>query len=194
MERLFEKIWYTKYSFFLIFLLPISLIFFLIIKIRYFSYKNNILKKYKSKIPLIMVGNISVGGSGKTPFVIWLTKYLLDKGLRVGVISSGYKSSSSKPLLVDKYSDPKIVGDEAVLIANQTYCNVASGGDRISATKLLIDKTLNDVIIHDDGLQHYKLERDYEIILINNHKLFGNGYLLPAGPLREKINSISNSD
>ena len=194
MERFFEKIWYTKYSPFLIILLPISLIFFLITKARYAVYKNNILKRYKSNIPIIIVGNISVGGSGKTPFVIWLTKYLLKKDLRVGVVSSGYKSSSLKPLLVDKYSDPKTAGDEAVLIANQTNCNVASGGDRISATKLLSKRSLCDVIIHDDGLQHYKLERDYEITLIDNHKLFGNGFLLPAGPLRESKSRLQNTD
>ena len=121
-------------------------------------------------------------------------KIFIKKGLHVGVISSGYKSLSSQSLLVDEYSDPKIVGDEAVLIANQTSCNVASGGDRISATKLLTDKTLNDVIIHDDGLQHYALARSYEIGIIDADRFFGNGFLLPYGPLREPSNRINKCD
>ena len=194
MEKFFEKIWYKKYSYYLIILLPISFLFLLIIKIRIFLYKNNILKKYESKVPVLIVGNISVGGSGKTPFVIWLANYLTQKNLNVGIVSSGYKSSSCKAMFVDRHSDPRMVGDEAVIFAHKTSCNIVSGGNRVEANKLLISKNVYDLIIHDDGLQHYKLKRDYEIILVNSHILFGNQLMLPAGPLREPISRLSQAD
>ncbi len=194
MQKFFERIWYSKLNIYSLALLPFSLIFYIVVNIRFFLYKYKILPRYKSKIPLIIIGNISVGGSGKTPFVIWLANYLLQKDLSVGVISSGYKGASTVPVFVTPKSSPKLVGDEAVLIAKYTNCSVISGGCRVEATKFLTDMKSTDVILHDDGLQHYKLERDFEIILINSDKLFGNNLLLPSGPLREPKSRLNDAD
>jgi tetraacyldisaccharide 4'-kinase len=194
MNKFFEQIWHSSFNVYSLFLFPFSLIFFIIIKIRRTLYKYRILAKYKSPIPLIIIGNITIGGTGKTPFVIWLANHLASKGLKVGVISSGYKSTSKTPEIVNKNSSANQVGDEAVLIAKHTDSIVVSGGSRVDATKLLTSISINDIILHDDGLQHYKLERDYEIILVNSKNPFGNGLLLPAGPLREPKSRLEDTD
>ena len=194
MNKFFEQIWYSSFNVYSLVLFPFSLIFFIIIKIRRTLYKYGILVKYKSPTPLIIIGNITIGGTGKTPFVIWLANHLANKGLKVGVISSGYKSTSKTPEIVNKNSNANQVGDEAVLIAKHTDSIVVSGGSRVDATKLLTSISINDIILHDDGLQHYKLERDYEIILVNSKNLFGNGLLLPAGPLREPKSRLEDAD
>ena len=194
MNKFFEQIWYSSFNVYSLVLFPFSLIFLIIIKIRRTLYKYGILVKYKSPTPLIIIGNITIGGTGKTPFVIWLANHLANKGLKVGVISSGYKSTSKTPEIVNKNSNANQVGDEAVLIAKHTDSIVVSGGSRVDATKLLTSISINDIILHDDGLQHYKIERDYEIILINSKNLFGNGLLLPAGPLRESKSRLEDAD
>jgi len=194
MNKFFEQIWYSSFNVYSLVLFPFSLIFFIIIKIRRTLYKYGILVKYKSPTPLIIIGNITIGGTGKTPFVIWLANHLANKGLKVGVISSGYKSTSKTPEIVNKNSNANQVGDEAVLIAKHTDSIVVSGGSRVDATKLLMSIRINDIILHDDGLQHYKLERDYEIILVNSKNPFGNGLLLPAGPLREPKSRLEDAD
>ena len=194
MNKFFEQIWRSSFNVYSLVLFPFSLIFFIIIKIRRTLYKYGILVKYKSPTPLIIIGNITIGGTGKTPFVIWLANHLANKGLKVGVISSGYKSTSKTPEIVNKNSNANQVGDEAVLIAKHTDSIVVSGGSRVDATKLLTSISINDIILHDDGLQHYKLERDYEIILVNRKNLFGNGLLLPAGPLREPKSRLEDAD
>ena len=194
MEKIFESIWYSKFSLFSFALLPFSILFYVLIKVRLYLYDYDLLHKYTSGKPSIIVGNLTVGGSGKTPFVIWLAKYLSAMGLKVGVVSSGYKAMLKTPVLVNEKSNPNLVGDEAVLIAKQTNSEIVSCGNRVDATKLLLNKKAIDVIIHDDGLQHYKLARDYEIALINDHKLFGNSFLLPAGPLREPKSRLNNVD
>ena len=194
MEKFFESIWYSRFSLFSFALLPFSILFYILIKIRLYLYDCNFLHKYISGKHSIVVGNITVGGSGKTPFVIWLARYLSDMGFKVGIVSSGYKAKLKTPVLVNEKSKPDLVGDEAVMIAKQTNCEIVSCGNRVDATKLLLYKKPIDVIIHDDGLQHYKLARDYEIALINNHKLFGNSFLLPAGPLREPRSRLNNVD
>ena len=194
MNKFFEQIWYSNFNVYSLILFPFSLIFLIIIKIRIILYRYGILVKYKSPIPLIIIGNITIGGTGKTPFTIWLANHLTKKGLKVGVISSGYKSTSKTPKIVRENSNANQVGDEAVLIAKYTDSIVVSGGSRVDATKLLTKISINDIILHDDGLQHYKLERDYEIILINSKNPFGNGLVLPAGPLREPKSRLDNTD
>ena len=195
-EKIFNKIWYTKKgeNYFLfsrlisLSLLPITFVYYVIISLRKYAYNFNLLKTYHFKIPIIIVGNYTVGGSGKTPFCIWLANRLTDKGLKVGIVSSGYKASSKHPQLVNNKSNPYNVGDEAVMIAQLTKANVVSCGNRVEATKVLMNKFDNDIIIHDDGLQHYALARDYEIELIDPNRLYGNNFLLPSGPLRELKN------
>jgi len=194
MNKFFEQIWYSSFNVYSLVLFPFSLIFLIIIKIRITLYKYCVLVKYKSPTPLIIIGNITIGGTGKTPFVIWFANHLAGKGLKVGVISSGYKSTSKTPEIVNKNSNANQVGDEAVLIAKHTDSIVVSGGSRVDATKLLTSISINDIILHDDGLQHYKLERDYEIILVNSKNPFGNGLLLPAGPLREPKSRLEDTD
>ena len=185
MEQFLEKVWYSKFNIFSLILIPFSLLYFLVTKFRRYLYEHQYVKRYKSAIPSVIIGNITVGGTGKTPFVIWLANHLSNKGKKVGVISSGYKASLKVPTLVTRSSNPTLVGDEAVLIAKKTNCEVVSCGNRVEATKFITKKRVFDILLHDDGIQHYKLDRDYEIILINNKKLLGNGLLLPAGPLRE---------
>ena len=198
-EKIFNKIWYTKkdegyfvfYRLISLSLLPITFVYYVIILLRKYAYNFNLLKIYHFKTPIIVVGNYTVGGSGKTPFCIWLANHLTGKGLKVGIVSSGYKASSKYPQLVNNKSNPYNVGDEAVMIAQLTKANVVSCGNRVEATKVLMNKFDNDIIIHDDGLQHYALARDYEIELIDPDRFYGNNFLLPSGPLRELKNRVN---
>jgi tetraacyldisaccharide 4'-kinase len=149
---------------------------------------------------VIVVGNIVVGGSGKTPFIIWLTQQLQAQGLSVGIISRGYGGQSkSWPLLVTPTSDPLLVGDEPVLLAKQLGCLIAVSPKRPQAITLLNQQAelaqINlDVIISDDGLQHYAMARDIEVVLIDAQRQFGNQRCLPAGPLREPMDRLNQVD
>ena len=194
MEKFFNNIWYSRFSIFIVVLLPITFIYWLIISLRLFLYNIKFFKITKFNIPIIIIGNLTVGGSGKTPLCIWLANYLLSKKVRVGIVSSGYKSSSTEPQLIGNNSDPSIVGDEAILLYLQTKAIIVSGGDRVAATRYLLESSECDIIIHDDGLQHYALARSYEIGIIDADRFFGNGFLLPYGPLREPSNRINKCD
>ena len=194
MDKFFNNIWYAKFNIFSLLLLPFSFIYFIIITLRIYLYKFRFFKVNKFNVPVIIIGNISLGGSGKTPFCIWLINYLKSKNIKVGVVSSGYKGSSKKPMIVDNESNPLVVGDEAILLYEKTNAKIVSCGNRVEATRLLLNRFKVDVVIHDDGIQHYALDRDYEIILIDNSKLFGNGFLLPSGPLRELKSRISRAN
>lgn len=182
---------WEKRSFLHILLLPISFIFFLLSKIRFLLYRHRFLVTSPLPVPVIVVGNISVGGTGKTPVVIALCEYLKNLGFRPGVISRGYGGTQKQPRLVTSKSDPRQVGDEPVLIAQQTHCPVWVGRDRVRTAQTLLKQHLDcDILISDDGLQHYALQREIEIVLIDGDRLFGNSYLLPAGPLREPITRL----
>ena len=194
MEKFFNNIWYSRFSIFIVVLLPITFIYWLIISLRLFLYNIKFFKITKFNIPIIIIGNLTVGGSGKTPLCIWLANYLLSKKVSVGIVSSGYKSSSTEPQLIGNNSDPSIVGDEAILLYLQTKAIIVSGGDRVAATRYLLGSSECDIIIHDDGLQHYALARSYEIGIIDADRFFGNGFLLPYGPLREPSNRINKCD
>ena len=133
---------------------------------------------------MVVVGNLSVGGTGKTPLVCWLVARLQEWGFQPGVVTRGYGGSSENVLLVDSSADPSIVGDESLLLVRRTGVPVAIGRDRPSAAQLLVNAGC-DVVVSDDGLQHYALARDCEIVVVDGERRFGNGWLLPAGPLRE---------
>jgi len=148
-------------------------------------YSAGLLPRSRLPVPVIVVGNISVGGTGKTPLTIALIEALRARGFNPGVISRGYGGSARGPVLVDASSDPRSAGDEACLVAQATRAPVAVGRDRGSAGRALLEAARCDVLIADDGLQHYKLCRDVEICVIDGERRFGNGRLLPAGPLRE---------
>ena len=149
----------------------------------------------QSSATVIVVGNIVVGGSGKTPFIIWLTRQLQAKGLSVGIISRGYGGQSKQwPQRVTAQSDPVLVGDEPVLLAKQLGCPIAVSPKRPEAIALLNNQATLDVIISDDGLQHYAMARDIEVVLIDAQRQFGNGLCLPAGPLRESLERLQSVD
>ena len=150
--------------------------------------------RYQCPIPVLVVGNITAGGTGKTPVVMALTRSLVAQGRRPGIISRGYGGKNQSPMLVEEGSDPAIVGDEPLMMANETEVPVVCCRDRSLAAQFLVDHANCDVIISDDGLQHYQLRRDFEIAVIDGARGFGNGLLLPAGPLREPVARLSDVD
>ncbi len=166
-------------------LLPLSLPYFLLILLRRGLYALGVLKSSRLPVPVVVVGNVFVGGTGKTPLVIWLVEQLRLRGLRPGVISRGYGASVAQVRAVDGASSAAEVGDEPLLIAQRTQVPVVVGRRRVLAARhLLALHPEVDVIISDDGLQHYALARQVEVEL-SDSRGYGNGWLLPAGPLRE---------
>lgn len=167
-------------------LAPLSLLFWLLSQVRRFFYQKRWLSTYRSPIPVLVVGNLSVGGNGKTPVVIWLVEQLQAHGLKVGVISRGYGGKNQVfPQLVFAQSSAEQLGDEPVLIAQRTGVPVAISPNRRESIELLLNHWQLDLIITDDGLQHYALERDLEWVVVDGERRFGNGFVLPAGGLRE---------
>jgi tetraacyldisaccharide 4'-kinase len=142
---------------------------------------------------VVIVGNLSVGGTGKTPLVCWLVARLGERGYKPGVVTRGYGGSIRTVRLIESSDDPAVVGDEPVLLARRTGVPVAVGRDRPAAAQLLVGAGC-DVIVSDDGLQHYALARDCEVVVIDGDRRFGNGWLLPAGPLREARSRLKLAD
>ncbi|MFP5307284.1 MAG: tetraacyldisaccharide 4'-kinase [Gammaproteobacteria bacterium] len=146
-------------------------------------------------VPVIVVGNISVGGTGKTPFVIWLVEQLRSWGFRPGVVSRGYGGRApAYPYTVRADSDPAHSGDEPLLIARRCGCPLVVAPDRVAAARMLLAQSPVDVVVADDGLQHYRLARDLEICIVDGARGLGNGALLPAGPLREPAQRLRQVD
>ena len=183
MNRFIYYVWYKIPKIFIYLFLPFSLIYFFIISIRK-SILTKAFKPYKSSHQIIIVGNLNIGGSGKTPFTIWLCNELTKKGKKIAIISSGYKSRVNRSTLVKDNSLALDVGDEAVLLKEKTKATIVSGKNRVDSTKYL-ERYEFDYIIHDDGLQHYSLARDLEFIIDLNNKKDVNNMLLPCGPYRE---------
>ena len=164
---------------------PLSLLFRLVVALRKTLFTLGILKSTRLSVPVIIVGNIFVGGTGKTPFVIWLVDALRKAGFNPGVISRGHGGNNTHPTPVNAEAKPEKVGDEPLLIYQRTKCPLYVGRNRVATSQALLAAHPDvDVIISDDGLQHYALRRDIEIILCDNRGN-GNGLMLPAGPLRE---------
>jgi len=164
---------------------PVSLLFGALSGARALLYRKGIKQSARLPVPVIVVGNIFIGGTGKTPLTIWLAGVLRAAGYTPGVISRGFGSSDAAPRAVTAESTAQQVGDEPLLIARRSGCPVVVGRDRAAAGRaLLAAHPQVDIIISDDGLQHYALERDLEIVLFDGRGV-GNGWLLPAGPLRE---------
>ena len=195
--RLIEKVWFEQHSakFYLVpLLLPFTGLFWLISRARKLLYHLNIKHKQALDCPIVVVGNIGVGGNGKTPVVIYLVEQLKAQGIKVGVISRGYGSKAETyPYVLTDASIATESGDEPLLIYRRCKVPVAVGVDRIAAANRLISRGCQ-IIISDDGLQHYALARDYEICVIDSKRLFGNGLLLPSGPLREGISRLNSVD
>jgi len=189
-----EQAWYERNALTQL-LRPISWIFLTLVSIRRFLYKTGILKQLKLPVPVIVVGNISVGGTGKTPLVIWIANYLKQAGYKPGIISRGYGGRAHNwPQQVRPDADPIMVGDEAVVISRRTGCPMAVGPGRVADGQSLLKYADVDVIISDDGLQHYALGRTVEIAVIDGIRRFGNGFCLPAGPLRERRTRLEDVD
>ena len=189
-----ESSWYKK-RLWLWILWPLSrLIEFLVIRRRN-KYLHNLQLSWKPDIPVIVVGNIVVGGSGKTPFVIWLSKLLEEQGYKPGIVSRGYGGKSNQyPLIINSDSRVDDSGDEPLIIHRNTDRPVCISPNRTEAVKKLIQETDTDIIISDDGLQHYKLNRDIEIIVFDGLRGIGNNLCLPAGPLREPLERSKDAD
>ena len=188
------KLHYSK-SLAPLFLLPLSAIYLLISFARKYLYRFNLLKSFKIQVPVIVIGNITSGGTGKTPLVIHLANELKKNGYHPGIISRGYGSKRNGVSEVNKKSDVESIGDEPILIHKHTHLPVFIAKDRVLAAKALIKKYKKiDVILSDDGMQHYRLKRDIEILVIDGTRRFGNGYLLPAGPLREPRRKVKSVD
>lgn len=175
-------------------LLPLSGLYWLVSGCRRMLYRLGIFRTSRASVPLIVVGNITAGGTGKTPTVIWLARLLAERGFSPGIVSRGYGGSQSKsPMRVDANSEAAVVGDEPVLLARRSQCPVVVDADRVRAAAMLVDDGV-DIIVADDGLQHYRLARDYEICVIDGSRGLGNRRLLPAGPLRESPQRLDDVD
>lgn len=174
---------------------PVSWVFRIIVTLRKLAYRLHWLSSAALPVLVIVVGNISVGGTGKTPLVIWLVDFLRQHGYRPGVISRGYGGRCRDLVAITKPSDPFAVGDEPVLIARRAGCPVWVGRNRAKVgAELLRAHPECNILISDDGLQHYALSRDLEIAVVDGARGFGNGLLLPAGPLREPAARLQSVD
>lgn len=193
MKRL-DHYWYSI-NFVSLLLLPLSGLFCLISFIRSKFYKFGLLQSYKAPLPVVVVGNVTVGGTGKSPLIIELVKQLQAKGRKPGVISRGYGGNAdSWPQIVNAETSAAKVGDEPQFIYQRTQCPLVVGPDRRQDIELLISQFDCDIILADDGLQHYALKRDVEIVVVDASRQFGNGLCLPSGPLRETVSRLQQVD
>lgn len=194
LSKFFNNVWYKRgWSRFL--LMPLMWFYYLIIVMRRYAYNKGWKTSHQFPVPIIIVGNISVGGSGKTPLVIWLVDFLRKTGFKPAIITRGYRGKArSWPQQVRPDSDPVAVGDEAVLLARRCDCPIAVGPNRSDSVAALLEHTDCNIIISDDGLQHYALQRDIEIAVVDAVRRYGNGCLLPSGPLREPMDRLDEVD
>lgn len=173
---------------------PASVVFGFLVFLRRVLYRVRVLGDSHPGIPVIVVGNLTAGGTGKTPLVLWIAEFLKGKGWSPAIVSRGYGGAGDAPRAATIASEPEEAGDEAIVLARRSGCPVWVGADRakVIATLRLRHPEV-DVVILDDGLQHYRLRRDVEIAVVDARG-FGNGFLLPAGPLREPAGRLSSVD
>jgi tetraacyldisaccharide 4'-kinase len=176
-------------------LCPLSLLFGSAAGARRAAFRAGLIPSVKLPVPVIVAGNITAGGTGKTPLALWLAATLRARGRTPGIVCRGYGGRSSTPQRVLPDSDPYACGDEAVLLARRSGCEVWAGVDRVAvARSLLATRPACDILVSDDGLQHYALARDVELCVVDAARGFGNGWLLPAGPLRERPSRLATVD
>ncbi len=196
MERL-QHHWY-RYTPLHLLLYPLSLVFGALVALRRILYRSGVLASVRLPVPVVVVGNISVGGTGKTPLTLWLAQQLIEDGWHPGIISRGYRKTDEglqTPRAVSAEDSADEVGDEPLLMAQRELCPVWIGRDRPAVAQALLQAHPEcDIILSDDGLQHYRLRRDAEIVVVDGTRRFGNGCLLPAGPLREPVSRLSKAD
>lgn len=188
-----ERSWYQP-TWWRWLLWPLSILFAGFSGLRRWAFRMGLLASTKVDAPVIVVGNISVGGTGKTPFTVWLCQYLQAQGLKPGILSRGYGARITEPQLVRIGMTASQVGDEPMLLAQLTQVPVVVCPKRALGAQFLLANTECNIIICDDGLQHYALARDLEVVLIDGQRGLGNGLLLPAGPLREGAWRLASVD
>lgn len=189
-----EAAWY-KSSAWLVLLRPLERLFCFLARRRRQQYQNGKKPVWTAPVPVIIVGNISVGGTGKSPLVIWLIDWLRQQGYKPGVVSRGYRAQPPcKPYFVTAGSSVAEAGDEPLMIVRRTGVPLVIDSDRVAATQLLLEQTDCDLVISDDGLQHYALGRTIEIAVVDGKRGFGNGRCLPEGPLREPVSRLDEVD
>jgi tetraacyldisaccharide 4'-kinase len=194
LEQRLQAIWYGDSNLYLA-LLPAAWLYCAVTGLRRLAYRLGLRRSASLDARVIVVGNLTAGGTGKTPLVIAITKLLQQAGYRTGIVTRGYGGQARHwPCAVTAASDPLEVGDEAPLLARHTGAPVYAGPDRVAAGRALLAAHACDVVISDDGLQHYALQRDVEIALVDALRGFGNGHCLPAGPLREPTSRLATVD
>jgi tetraacyldisaccharide 4'-kinase len=185
-----ESMWFGHSRWFWL-LLPFSWLYGLVSGLIRLSYQRGWRKVTRFPLPVVVVGNLTVGGNGKTPVVLWLIAQLQQRGWRVGVVSRGYGGRADHyPLLLNNATSPRQAGDEPVMIFQRTGAPVAVAPRRVDAVAALLRQQPLDVVITDDGLQHYALARDVEWVVVDGERRFGNGWWLPAGPMRERAGRL----
>lgn len=188
------RIWSGESPLWLV-LLPLSWLYGLVSGCIRLCYRLGFRKAWRAPVPVVVVGNLTAGGNGKTPVAIWLVEQLQQQGIKVGVVSRGYGGKAAHyPLLLNDQTTTAEAGDEPVLIFQRTGAPVAVSPSRSDAVKSLLAENAPHIIITDDGLQHYRLARDIEIVVIDGVRRFGNGWWLPAGPMRERASRLKSVD
>lgn len=174
---------------------PFALLYYLVTGLRRYAYRAGLLTTWRAPVAVVVVGNITTGGAGKTPLTIALVQALKGKGIKVAVVSRGYGGKPlPAPLLLDSTTTAAVAGDEPVLIHELTDVPVCVHVKRVDALRALLNRHSVDVVLCDDGLQHYALERDIEIAVVNTDTMFGNRWHLPSGPLREPLSRLASVD
>ena len=198
--ELWNQIWYGSHPLSLA-LRPVSKVLQALVWARHEVYTRGWITQHKAAVPIIVIGNISVGGTGKTPFIIWLgkllqkTKKISGEPIRIGIVSRGYKSENENQIsLLNAESLPEQVGDEPYVIYQHLSCPIAVGANRVKSIALLLENNQLDLILSDDGMQHYAMARQLEIALVDGTRGLGNAQLLPAGPLREPPQRLRSVD
>ncbi|RRQ20609.1 tetraacyldisaccharide 4'-kinase [Thiohalobacter thiocyanaticus] len=191
---MWNRLWYEGHPLALA-LTPLALLYCAVVWLRRQAYRLGLRPAHRVGVPVIVVGNITAGGTGKTPLIAWLAAWLQAQGYTPGIIARGYGGKARHwPQQVRPDSDPRTVGDEPVLLARRTGCPMAVGPDRAAAARALLEHSDCDILISDDGLQHYALARDIEIAVVDGDRRYGNGFCLPAGPLREPRSRLKDID
>jgi tetraacyldisaccharide 4'-kinase len=190
-EQRLTELWYRERAWACP-LQPLAWLYGAALALRRRAYAAGWLRTQSAGRPVVVVGNLTVGGTGKTPLTAWLARELGAQGLRVGIVSRGYGRAGGNPRLVDASSQWREVGDEPLILARDSGCRVMVGSDRAAVARALARDV--DVIVADDGLQHLRLAHDCQIVVIDGARGFGNGRLLPAGPLREPVARLGQAD
>lgn len=193
-QEFINELWYGNHPVSYL-LLPLGWAYNFFMILRRLGYNSGLLPVKRVDVPVIVVGNITAGGAGKTPLVIWLAEYLKQNNYHPGIVSRGYGGAAKLwPQQVRPDSNPFMVGDEPVVIARRTACPMAVSPDRYQAAEQLLEHEKCDILICDDGLQHHALARDIEILVVDAVRRFGNRRCLPAGPLRESLSRLKSVD